>query len=93
VTILVVVLYALAFLLKSVVKVPIERLPGLRAEEQIFYSRTFLVIYNAALALGFAAVYATRNRQHVYFRRVVIYGMLLAAVLGELMDIFVPWRV
>ncbi len=93
VTVFLVVLYAVAFMLKKMLHIPVERLTVLRAEEQIFYSRAFLVIYNVALAIGFAAIYLTRRNSGIYFRRVVVYGLLLAAVMGELMDVFVPWRI
>lgn len=91
-TIFIICLYAFALLLKLTVKIPTDKLSALQAGQQIFYSRTFLVVYNTAIAIAFYVIYATRRRRELYFRRVVVYAMLLAAVMGEFMDILVPWR-
>jgi peptidoglycan biosynthesis protein MviN/MurJ (putative lipid II flippase) len=50
---------------------------------QLLHSPLSLVIYNITLAIGFWAIYASRERREHYLVRVVLYGMLLGGVAGE----------
>jgi hypothetical protein len=56
-----------------------------RLEYDLLSSHLFLVIFNAALAVGFWLIYASRHRKEFYQVRVVTYAMLLGSVAGELL--------
>jgi hypothetical protein len=48
--------------------------------------------YNLAVLIGFLWIYATRRNQKYYLARVILYGMLLGAVCGQLVGWLVPFR-
>jgi hypothetical protein len=91
-TIAVVLTYGIALLVKLYVKLPAAAIEQLRGEQAVFDSVPFRIGYNLAIATGFVIIYGTRKQRRHYFLRAVVYSMLLAAVLGELMDILIPWR-
>lgn len=52
---------------------------------QLLHSPYLLILYNIGIAIGFWAIYATRERTQYYRLRVICYGMLLAGVVGEVL--------
>lgn len=91
-TIAVVLTYGLALVVKLYAKLPAAAIAQLRAEQAVFDSLAFRIGYNLMIAAGFVIIYATRKKTEHYFIRAVLYSILLAAVIGELMDMLVPWR-
>jgi hypothetical protein len=53
-------------------------------EAQLLRTPSFLISYNAGVALAFFALYLTRHTVRYYPLRVVVYGMMLGAVAGQL---------
>jgi len=56
----------------------------------IGHSPAFLFFTNVGLALGFWSIFVTRAKKKYYWLRVVFYGMLLGAVLGEILSFLPP---
>jgi uncharacterized BrkB/YihY/UPF0761 family membrane protein len=56
----------------------------------VAHSPALLILTNVVLALGFWLVLATKEKKQYYWLRVIFYGMLLAAVLGEIISFLVP---
>ena len=52
----------------------------------VAHSPALLILTNVVLALGFWLVFATTEKKQYYWLRVIFYGMLLAAVLGEIIE-------
>ncbi len=72
-----------------------RNLPPQYIQQQIFRqdvlrSPLFLVLYNAAVAIVFFVIYASRHNTRYYSMRVFIYAMFLAGVINELLYFIFP---
>ena len=73
--------------------VPMGPLPEpFRFVPQIIRSPIFLVPYDAGLFAIIYLVVASKTKPEHTYLRALCYGMALAALLGEYIVLFVPWR-
>jgi hypothetical protein len=77
---------------KVAVKVPPNLIHQMQGPEGLLKSPSFLLGYNIFLVAGFLAVFITRKKTLYYPARVIAFGMLFAALIGQLLVVFVPWR-
>jgi hypothetical protein len=90
--IFVLVLAAWNIALKLTIKFPPEVVSRMQNQAQSFTRAGFLVPFDIGIAVGFYLIYATRKIDRYYWVRAVAYGMLLGAICGQLIVVFVPFR-
>lgn len=83
----VLLLFAWNLLLKLFVPIPHSILI-----ERILRSPLFLVPFNLALVLVAWFLIASKNSREYAYLRALFSGIVIAAVLGECLILFVPWR-
>ena len=81
-----------ALLLRLTVRLPVDTVARLQQQEHFVKSPLFLICYNILLIGELLLVLVTRARTQYYWLRVVGFGMILGGVMGQLLVIFVPWR-
>jgi len=83
-------IFAMNLILKLVIAIPKDR-NRLIAAEQVFHSPIFLVPYDTGLCLLLFFVFASKPSSEYEYLRALIFGMVLAATLGQILFLFVPW--
>jgi hypothetical protein len=61
------------------------------AAERIFRQPLFLVPYNIGLLLLLLLVFTSKPSTEYEYLRALIFGIALAAILGQMLIFFVPW--
>lgn len=92
ITMFVLVLSVPSLILRMTARLPPETIARFQRQEALFRSPIFFALYNLLLLLGFWVVFETRRSQRYYWLRALGFGMLLAAVIGQLGIFLVPWR-
>jgi len=90
VTVFVLVLFACDVTLKSLIRVTPDVIARFQSEP-LTHPAVFIP-YNLAVLIGFLWIYTTRRNQKYYLARVILYGLLLGAVGGQLVGWLVPFR-
>ena len=78
--------------LKLAIKLPPDVIHRMQGVEGLFLSPLVLLGFNAFLTAGFLAIFLTHKDIRYYPVRVIAFGMLFAALIGQLLLVFVPWR-
>jgi hypothetical protein len=81
-----------ALIVRLAVKLPADEVVRLQQGEHFVKSPLFLIGYNVLLAGALLLVFLTRAKAQYYWIRVVGFGMILGGIMGQLLIIFVPWR-
>jgi hypothetical protein len=80
----------LTLIFRLTAKLPPEMVAVYRVQEQIIKSPPFLISYSFALVCGFWFVFSSRRKAQYYWLRVVVFGMLFAGAIGELLIVLAP---
>lgn len=92
ITVFAVVMGIPALILRLTVRLPADTVARLQQQEHFVKSPLFLICYNMLLIGALLLVFFTRAKAQYYWLRVVGFGMILGGVIGQLLIIFVPWR-
>jgi len=61
------------------------------AKERVWHNPIFLTLYNIALFLTLSFVLATKSRAEHAYLRALIFGIVLAGMLGQMLIFFSRW--
>jgi hypothetical protein len=92
ITVFAVVLCIPALIFRLTVRLPADAVGRLQQQEHFVKSPLFLICYNSVLMGALLLVFITRAKARYYWLRVVGFGMILGGAMGQLLVIFVPWR-
>jgi hypothetical protein len=92
VTIFVISIGVFDLIFKLAVKLPPNMVHQVQRPEGLIKAPLFLLGYNAFLVAGFLAIFLTRTKVRYYSVRVIVFGMLFAGLIGQLLVVLVPWR-
>ena len=73
-------------------RLPADAVARLQQQEHLVKSPLFLLCYNSLLIGALLLVFFTRAQTRYYWLRVVGFGLILGGAMGQLLIIFVPWR-
>ena len=81
-----------ALILRLTVRLPADTLARFQQQEHFVKSPLFLLCYNSLLIGALLLVFFTRAQTRYYWLRIVGFGLILGGAMGQLLIIFVPWR-
>jgi len=89
-TVFVLCIFGANFALKRLIAIPADR-SRLLASERIFHQPIFLVPYDIGLSVVLFLIFVSKPNPEYEYLRALIFGMVLAAILGQILILFVPW--
>jgi hypothetical protein len=92
ITVFVLVLLVWNVLFKLLIPLTPDMVAQFQAQARFFMRPVVLIPYDIAVLIAFWWIYASRRNQKHYPARVILYGMLLAAVGSQLVWWLVPFR-
>jgi cytochrome bd-type quinol oxidase subunit 2 len=73
------------------VKLPADVLGRYQTMDRVLRSPLMILIIICAVAAGFATIYVTRGKSEYHRLRVIVFGLLLACLLSEMMILVFPY--
>ena len=89
-TVFVLCIFAVNLAIKLLIATPSDR-SRLVAAERIFHRPIFLVPYDVGLLLVLLFIFISNPRAEYEYLRALIFGVALAAALGQVLIFFVSW--
>jgi hypothetical protein len=92
ITVFVLVIGIPVLIFRLTARLPADAVARLQQQEHFVKSPLFLICYNSLLMGALLLVFVTRAKAQYYWLRVAGFGMILGGVMGQMLIIFVPWR-